>query len=279
VTQTVQCVIFLPKFDFRTHESVVKPEPSHLNGRGFMRTHIANMMFDVIAILEKITTEDDAFAEVRKVADFFGLNSFAISGIPEAHEKMDPYVLLNGWPEEWAARYLDNQYFRIDPVIQRTLLSDNAFVWSQALDPCNVDQRALKFMREAQDFKFIDGFSVPIHSIMGFRAIVTYASDRVDLSPEAKSALHMISIYAHNKIKELKSVDKDSLIKRSKALSPRERECISWCSEGKTAWEISAILGISERTVSHILENAQKKMNTTNRVQLVAEAIRAGLIR
>jgi len=244
-----------------------------------MRTHIANMMFDVIAILEKITTEDDAFAEVRKVADFFGLNSFAISGIPEAHEKMDPYVLLNGWPEEWAARYLDNQYFRIDPVIQRTLLSDNAFVWSDALAHMNVDRRGMTFMREATDFGFVNGFSVPIHSIMGFRAIVTYASDRIDLSSEARGALHMISIYAHNKIKELKSGGKGGLLERAIHLTPREKECISWCADGKTAWEISAILGISERTVSHILENAQKKMNTTNRTQLVAESLRAGLIR
>ncbi|MBB1248033.1 MULTISPECIES: LuxR family transcriptional regulator [unclassified Rhizobium] len=244
-----------------------------------MRSIIANMMFDVIDRLDKMSSEEQAFAELRKVADFFGLNAFAISGIPEPHEKMDPYVLLNGWPSEWAARYLERQYFRIDPVIQRTLLSDNAFVWSDALDPASVDKRSLDFMGEARDFKFIDGFSVPIHSIMGFRAIVTYAAEKVDMPQEGRSALHMISIYAHNKIKELKSGNKPQLIKRSIQLTPRERECISWCSEGKTAWEISTILGISERTVSHILENAQRKMNTTNRVQLVAEALRAGLIK
>jgi len=89
----------------------------------------------------------------------------------------------------------------------------------------------------------------------------------------------MISIYAHNKLKELKTGGKNALMQRSVNLTPREKECISWCSEGKTAWEISTILGISERTVSHILENAQRKMNTTNRTQLVAETIRAGLIR
>jgi LuxR family quorum sensing-dependent transcriptional regulator len=244
-----------------------------------MRTAIANTMFDFIQSLERISSEDEAFVELRKVADFFGLGSFAISGIPEPNEKMDPYVLMNGWPEEWSKRYLENQYFRIDPVIQRTILSDNAFVWSDHLKTMNVSRQGMTFMREAMDFGFIDGFSVPIHSIMGFRAIVTYASDRVDLSNEARSALHMVSIYAHNKIKELKSGGKELLFERSTNLTPREKECISWCAEGKTAWEISTILGISERTVTHILENAQKKMNTTNRTQLVAETLRAGLIR
>jgi|EndMetStandDraft_4_1072995.scaffolds.fasta_scaffold97833_1 LuxR family quorum sensing-dependent transcriptional regulator len=244
-----------------------------------MRSAIANMMFDFLQTLERINTEDEAFAELTKVTDFFGLTSFAISGIPEPHERIEPYVLVNGWPDEWAKRYIENNYVRVDPVIQRTLLSDNAFVWSDELKKVNVDRKGMQFMHEAQDFGFVDGFSVPIHSIRGFRAIVTYASDRVDLSSEARGALHMISIYAHNKIKELKTGGKASLLQRGTSLTPREKECISWCSEGKTAWEISAILGISERTVSHILENAQRKMNTTNRTQLVAETLRAGLIR
>jgi LuxR family quorum sensing-dependent transcriptional regulator len=168
---------------------------------------------------------------------------------------------------------------RLDPVIQRTLLSDNAFVWSDELKKFNIDRKGMDFMHEAKDFGFVNGFSVPIHSIRGFRAIVTYASDRVDLSREARGALHMISIYAHNKIKELKTGGKNAVLERAISLTPREKECISWCSEGKTAWEISTILGISERTVSHILENAQRKMNATNRTQPVAETIRAGLIR
>ena len=244
-----------------------------------MRSQIANTMFDFIVALDRITSEEQAFAELRKVADVFGLGSFAISGIPEPHERLEPYVLLNGWPEEWAARYMAKQYFTVDPVIQRTILSDNAFVWSDALQQMNIGRPGLNFMNEARDFNFIDGFSVPIHSLMGFRAIVTYASDRIELSPEARGALHMISIYAHNKIKELKTGGKQVLYDRGTHLTLRERECISWCSEGKTAWEISAILGISERTVAHILENAQRKMNTTNRTHLIAESLRAGLIR
>jgi LuxR family quorum sensing-dependent transcriptional regulator len=244
-----------------------------------MRSAIANTMFDFVEALENIASEDGVFEQLNKVTAFFGFKSFAISGIPEPHELIDPYILMNGWPDAWSDRYTSQHYVRIDPVIQRTLLSDNVFVWSEELQNVNVDRKGISFMKEAQDFGFVNGFSVPIHSIRGFRAIVTYASDRVELSREARGALHMISVYAHNKLKELKMGGKTPLMQRSVNLTPRERECISWCSEGKTAWEISTILGISERTVSHILENAQRKMNTTNRTQLIAETIRAGLIR
>jgi DNA-binding CsgD family transcriptional regulator len=61
-------------------------------------------------------------------------------------------------------------------------------------------------------------------------------------------------------------------------LTARERECLAWSAEGKTAWETGVILGISDQTVISHLRNAQRKMRAANRVQAVAMAIRAGLL-
>src|SRR3546814_11705315 len=41
------------------------------------------------------------------------------------------------------------------------------------------------------------------------------------------------------------------------ALSPREFECLRRSAQGKSAWEIGCILGISRRTVSLHLDNAK----------------------
>ncbi|KAH2814572.1 hypothetical protein KXV85_004728, partial [Aspergillus fumigatus] len=43
-------------------------------------------------------------------------------------------------------------------------------------------------------------------------------------------------------------------------LSPRELECLEWASQGKSAWEIGRILGISRNTVASYLENAKEKL-------------------
>lgn len=40
-------------------------------------------------------------------------------------------------------------------------------------------------------------------------------------------------------------------------LSPRERECLLWVAEGKTAWETAVILGMLEHTVRCYLESAR----------------------
>ncbi len=61
-------------------------------------------------------------------------------------------------------------------------------------------------------------------------------------------------------------------------LSFREVECLLWAAQGKTAWEISTILSISERTVRFHLDNAGKKLDAVNTTQTVALAIAQGLI-
>jgi len=53
----------------------------------------------------------------------------------------------------------------------------------------------------------------------------------------------------------------------------RECECLQWTANGKTAWEISKILNLSESTVAFHLKNAINKMEVANRPQAVAKAV------
>ena len=46
-----------------------------------------------------------------------------------------------------------------------------------------------------------------------------------------------------------------------------------WAAHGKTAWETSRILAISERNVRWHLEEAQRKLMTKNKTATVAIAI------
>jgi DNA-binding CsgD family transcriptional regulator len=65
---------------------------------------------------------------------------------------------------------------------------------------------------------------------------------------------------------------------RARQLTPRERECLHWCSHDKTNWEISRILGLSERTVEHYLARAYRKLGTRDRARAVTAARRHGFI-
>ena len=55
-------------------------------------------------------------------------------------------------------------------------------------------------------------------------------------------------------------------------LSPREREVLGWLRMGKTSWDISVILRISERTVNYHVNNIIRKLGVVNRMQAVSMA-------
>lgn len=71
---------------------------------------------------------------------------------------------------------------------------------------------------------------------------------------------HMLRIFGHGN-------DKAFIV------SAREIDCLKWMAAGKTAWEVSTILGISERTVRFHLNAAREKLQCTTTTQAVAKAV------
>lgn len=62
------------------------------------------------------------------------------------------------------------------------------------------------------------------------------------------------------------------------ALTSRERECLRWAAQGKTTWEISRVVDISEHTARFHLRNACTKLSASNRQQAITKAIQLGLL-
>jgi len=61
-------------------------------------------------------------------------------------------------------------------------------------------------------------------------------------------------------------------------LSDREKECLGWAAVGKSSWDISVILSISENTVNFHVKNAMKKLGAARRTLAIVKAINLGLI-
>ncbi len=62
------------------------------------------------------------------------------------------------------------------------------------------------------------------------------------------------------------------------ALSAREQEVLAWAVCGKTSWETATILRLSAKTVEFHLANCRRKLGAATKAQLVATAIRHGLV-
>jgi DNA-binding CsgD family transcriptional regulator len=55
-------------------------------------------------------------------------------------------------------------------------------------------------------------------------------------------------------------------------------EALRWTMDGKTAWEVGNILGITERTAVLHVSNAMHKLGCSTKHQAVLKALRLGLI-
>jgi LuxR family transcriptional regulator, quorum-sensing system regulator BjaR1 len=237
----------------------------------------ARVAFDLIDEFDRLRTADQVMDRLSKVLSNFGYTAFLITGVPEPPQRVEPYFLLNGWPESWAKLYTERDYYRDDPVAAWCRRSINPFEWSEAPYDAERCPRAAEVMNIAGDFGMKHGFLVPVVRGNGFHACVTMAGSCPDFDPRAKRAIHLVSLYAHAKaIAFLGLAERTS---RRAALTDREREVLAWTALGKSSWDISIILGISERTVNWFIANAARKLDAVNRTQAVVNAIRVGEIR
>jgi LuxR family transcriptional regulator, quorum-sensing system regulator BjaR1 len=244
-----------------------------------IRGNIQDRAFDIVEKIDNANGLDQIMGIMAVAGHSFGYENFSIAGLPMPGESIDPYIMACGWPEEWSSRYRQKDYVHVDPVIRQVRLANKPFMWSEA-PVAQDDSAAQKVMNEGAEFGLVEGFAVPIYTTHGFQAIVTFGAGALTLDKSEQAGLHLIAIYAHQAIRSLlpNSGKGKGFWQLEKQLSGREIECLKWTAAGKTAYEISIITGLSHRTVEHYLINSMRKLNATNRVQAVAEAVRSRVI-
>jgi DNA-binding CsgD family transcriptional regulator len=121
--------------------------------------------------------------------------------------------------------------------------------------------------------------SLPLTSLAGETALLGIVAAVPDSEwDEQKHALmreiRVLANYFHQHILRIHGNDaQDAML-----ISARELDCLKWMAAGKTAWEASVILGISERTVRFHLNAARAKLDCLTTTQAVAKAVSQQLI-
>lgn len=105
-------------------------------------------------------------------------------------------------------------------------------------------------------------------------SLVDEAEDATQPAAFPSAELPILAKYFHGHILRLNGHDTFA----SLLMSARELDCLKWTAAGKTAWEASKILGISERTVIFHLNAARKKLDCATTTQAVAKAVATHLI-
>ena len=237
----------------------------------------ARSAFDLLDDFDRLQSREELTDHLAATFSRFGYSAFLVTGMPEPPARIEPYVMLDGWPQGFTEQYARENYYPDDPVAAWCRRSTDPFEWSEALYDPQAWPRAAEVMNVAAEFGMREGFCVPIARGNGYQACVTMAGERPDLAPRAKRAMHLIGLYAHKKAASVLGLHRGSCASQ-RVLTQREREVLLWTAGGKSSWDISVILGVSERTVNWFISNASRKLDAVNRTQAVVNAIRCGEI-
>lgn len=219
---------------------------------------------------------DDVYRVTLGHAARHGATSLLAGIIPDRiiHPSEQPnYVVLGHWPQDWAERYFTRQYVRRDPTILHAATAVEPLFWSD-IDHSDAQAGARRIMEEAREFRLIDGITIPQLTIDGLRIGVSFSGEHLDKSPQAVTTLTVLAAYGVTRALQIRATLESAKVR----LTRRERECLLWIAEGKTAADTGDILAVTERTVEKHLQSARQKLAALTTTQATANALRLGLL-
>ncbi|MHB8743464.1 MAG: autoinducer binding domain-containing protein [Sulfuricaulis sp.] len=236
---------------------------------------------ELIDLLSRAKTAEEIHSICSVFCEQFEFDRFLYGArIPTSFVK--PYfIFISGYPSDWWKQYTAKGYITIDPIVRHGMAHLTPISWNQVGPQEDENEQIRRFMGEAREFGLNSGVSFPIHSAQGEFAMLNLASSKNHA--QAKSSIleampyaSLFSAYLHEAVRRV--FEHQMLPLNRVHLTNREKQCLLWAAEGKTTWETSHILSVSERTVVFHLQNAAEKLKVVRRQQAVARAVSLGLI-
>jgi len=228
-----------------------------------------------------VSSLNDIKKACNKITDHFEIDYFIYGALIPLSFTRPLMVIVSSYPDEWRARYDEQDYLRIDPTVSHCRQHVTSIVWS-AENIASNSSEVIKLFDEAHDHGLCSGVSVPQHSSGGEWGMLSLASQRPVSKTDYNLKLaaqqgQLILPYLHEIARNviLTSHGENQL---SVMLTKREDECLRWAADGKSAWEVGQIIGITERTVNRHIEKAMEKLGVHNRQHAIAKAALQGII-
>ena len=228
-------------------------------------------VLELFSTLQGCDSEEALLAAFREYLSLnFGVQQWTLAFVGEDHSAQ---FFDSTYPEEWVDHYTENNFGVVDPVVLMMDDTDQPFTWEHSAR-IHAQEGAPKAMwEEACDYGLSKGLLVPLESVGANKSAAGFAVNE-DVDQQAINRIHATTVLFHNELQRIQRKQEADEIK----LTRREIECLSWSAAGKTAWEISVILDIAERTVNFHLNSVRKKLRANNIVHAVALAISKGFL-
>lgn len=236
------------------------------------------MISGVFSSVMQARTREEFRDEIIRFTKHLGFETVSAVTVVDQGLNNSQFINIDNTPQAYLDAYADFSASRRDPVMQHCKKTTVPIVWNQAT---YVSQGLGEKWEHQARFGYCTGVALALHMPEGRHFL--FGVDRDQALPNDATELQRIvadlQLFAvHAQDAAMRLLLPDTLKPERPRLTPRELEALRWTMDGKTAWEVGALLGISERTAVLHVNNAMHKLGCTTKHQAVVKALRLGLI-
>lgn len=233
------------------------------------------------------------YEQVSQAADFAsfrqGLIDFAndldfglIAGVLAIEHRgpgtKNEYITVSNTPTAFLEAFNDASNAKRDPVHRHVMNNAAPLVYDQDL---YVKADAADLWEKQAPFGYKTGLAVSVHMpgyrrfLLGVDRDAPLPKDPIKLN-RMIADLQLLAVHAQDAAARL------LVSKRTTGGSPkvsaRQLEILRLTMEGKSAWVVGSLLGISENTVNYHMKQLFEKLNVSNKPHAVLKAMELGLL-
>ena len=214
--------------------------------------------------------------ELEQAAAEMGFDYYALAHHVDLRTAGAIPVLIHNYPENWADLYQEEELGPIDPVRRMSHRTNRGFRWSHIGRTIALSSRDRNILAAGSTHGIGEGFTVPAHipgEVSGSCSFVV-----LNGKPLPEDMLWSAQLVGEVALEKARFLAGGEPVVTEIELTDRQIECVLWTARGKTDWEISRIMGISQLTVEQHQKMARERYGVGSRTALAIRALFDGLI-
>ena len=227
----------------------------------------------------KSRNRDEFQGEIVAFTRRLGFDNFSATVVIDHMLGEAEFITVDNTPRAYKESFANPHNGKRDPVMQHCKKQSVPIIWDQMT---YVSRGLGEKWEEQARFGISNGIALALHMpegrhfFLGVERDQPVPGDAAELT-RVVADLQLFAVHAQDAA--LRILVPGSVDPTLPSLTPRELEALRWTMEGKTAWEVGDVLGISERTAVLHVNNATHKLGCVNKHQAVLKALRLGLLR
>ncbi|PHS16277.1 MAG: hypothetical protein COA78_04030 [Blastopirellula sp.] len=233
--------------------------------------------------LESIISTESQNSFLSKITEALSFDNYSICICSPVSLVYPNLIVDTNHSQEWDIKYKKEKFYLVDPTLHYSISKALPVRWDDLENMHEYQEKHYKdYLTLAKCSGQVSGITFPFISDSKDYIHLNLSSNGSykEMEEAIKKALVLVpwlSASIFEKARQLKV--NHAKTERDIKLTKREKECLFWACEGKTAWEISKIVKISESTTNFHLKNSVQKLNAKSRQHAVAKALMFGIVK